>query len=60
VPDFSWGGPTYGIEPYSLKKMFETAQKVYERRENRPFDQIERDILTHIFELTETHRRFLK
>jgi UDP-N-acetylglucosamine diphosphorylase/glucosamine-1-phosphate N-acetyltransferase len=60
VPDFSWGGPTHGIETYSLKKMFETAQKVYERRENRPFDQIEQDILTHIFELTETHRRFLK
>jgi UDP-N-acetylglucosamine diphosphorylase/glucosamine-1-phosphate N-acetyltransferase len=60
VPDFSWGGPTHGIETYSLKKMFETAEKVYERRENRPFDQIEQDILTHIFELTETHRRFLK
>jgi UDP-N-acetylglucosamine diphosphorylase/glucosamine-1-phosphate N-acetyltransferase len=55
VPDFSWGGAG-GFETYSLKKMFETTQKVFDRRENRPFDQVEQDILTHIFELTEYYR----
>ncbi len=56
IPDFSWGGPQ-GLEVYPLNKVFETAEKVFERR-NREFDQIEKDILTHIFEITQTHRRF--
>lgn len=56
IPDFSWGG-AQGMEVYPLNKVFETAEKVYERR-NRQFDQIEKDILTHVFEITQTHRRF--
>lgn len=55
VPDFSWGGAG-GFEIYTLKKMFETTALVYSRRENRPFDKIEQDILEHIFELTAQYR----
>lgn len=56
VPDFSWGGAA-GFEVYTLEKMFETAEKVYERR-NRQFDDIEKRILTNVFELTHKYRRF--
>jgi len=57
VADFSWGG-AQGFEVYSLKKMFVTAQKVFDRRDHRQFDQVEQDILTKVFELTEEYRRF--
>lgn len=56
VPDFSWGG-NQGFEVYSLKKMFETAIKVYSRR-NIDFNEVEQKILTHVFKLTEKYRRF--
>ncbi|NCD68937.1 GlmU family protein [Mucilaginibacter agri] len=55
VPDFSWGGAG-GFEIYTLKKMFETTALVYSRRENRPFDKTEQDILEHVFELTAQYR----
>lgn len=57
VADFSWGG-AQGFETYGLKKVFETAEKVFERKEGRDFNQIEKDILTNVFELTEQFRRF--
>lgn len=57
VADFAWGG-AQGFETYSLKKVFETAEKVFERKEGRDFNQIEKDILTNVFELTEQFRRF--
>lgn len=56
IPDFAWGG-AHGFDVYSIKKMFETAEKVYERREI-PFDDIEKNILTKVFELTENYRHF--
>jgi UDP-N-acetylglucosamine diphosphorylase/glucosamine-1-phosphate N-acetyltransferase len=56
VPDFAWGG-AHGLEVYPLAKVFETAERVYERR-NRVFDEIEKNILTHIFEQTQAYRRF--
>lgn len=56
VPDFSWGGAA-GFEVYSLDKMFKTTEKVFERRE-RKLDDIEKNILTNIFELTDKYRRF--
>ncbi len=56
IPDFSWGG-AQGFEVYSLKKMFETATKVYERRDV-DFDQVEKDILTQVFEDTKKYRHF--
>jgi UDP-N-acetylglucosamine diphosphorylase/glucosamine-1-phosphate N-acetyltransferase len=57
VPDFSWGG-AQGYEVYSIKRMFETAQKVFARRDHRVFDDNEQNILKKVFELTEEYRRF--
>ena len=57
VPDFSWGG-AQGYEVYSIKKMFETAERVFARRNNRTFDDNEKHILQSVFELTEEFRRF--
>jgi len=57
VADFSWGG-AQGFEVYSLKKMFTTAQKVFDRRDHRNFDEAEQNILAKVFELTEEYRRF--
>ncbi|MFC4210336.1 putative sugar nucleotidyl transferase [Pedobacter lithocola] len=56
IPDFAWGG-AHGFEVYSITKMFETAEKVYARRD-LPFDEIEKDILNKVFELTHEFRRF--
>ncbi|MEJ7558919.1 MAG: putative sugar nucleotidyl transferase [Pedobacter sp.] len=56
IPDFAWGG-AQGFEVYSLNKMFETATKVFERRDLL-FDQVEKDILTQIFTDTKIHRHF--
>ncbi|MEO8794010.1 MAG: GlmU family protein [Daejeonella sp.] len=56
IPDFSWGG-SQGLDVYTLNKMFETAEKVYERR-NLKFGDIDKKILTHVFEETAKHRRF--
>jgi UDP-N-acetylglucosamine diphosphorylase/glucosamine-1-phosphate N-acetyltransferase len=57
VPDFAWGG-AQGFEVYTLKKMFETTEKVFARRDHRIFDKIEQDILKEVFKLTEEYRRF--
>lgn len=56
VADFAWGG-AQGFEVYNLNKVFETVEKVFERR-NRIFDPIEKEILTEIFNQTEKFRRF--
>jgi UDP-N-acetylglucosamine diphosphorylase/glucosamine-1-phosphate N-acetyltransferase len=56
IPDFAWGG-AHGFELYALNKAFETAEKVYERR-NRSFDAVEKDLLTKVFELTQAYRNF--
>ncbi len=56
IPDFSWGGPQ-GLSVYTLEKMFETAARVYERRELL-FDDVEKDILTAVFNSTQKHRNF--
>ena len=57
VPDFSWGG-AQGYEVYSIRKMFETAERVFARRAHRTFNDNEKHILQTVFELTEEHRRF--
>lgn len=56
IPDFAWGG-AQGFEAYSLKKMFETAEKVYARRD-LPFNEVEKELLTKVFEMTQEFRRF--
>jgi len=48
IPGFSWGG-SEGFETYKLEKLFETAEKVFERR-GLIFDQIEKDILKSVFD----------
>jgi hypothetical protein len=50
IPDFSWGGAS-GFENYLLPKMFETTKKVCERK-NIDFNEIEKDIITHVYKLT--------
>lgn len=55
VPDFSWGGAS-GLEEYNLERMFETAALVYERR-NRIFDDQDKAILKHVFDLTSIKRQ---
>lgn len=56
VPDFAWGG-YHGFETYRLEKVFETVSRVYERR-NMVFSNQEKNILKHVFELTEKYRKF--
>jgi UDP-N-acetylglucosamine diphosphorylase/glucosamine-1-phosphate N-acetyltransferase len=49
VPSFSWGGD--GKEVYKLDKAFEVAEKVMARR-NQALGEVDRKILTHIFDET--------
>jgi UDP-N-acetylglucosamine diphosphorylase/glucosamine-1-phosphate N-acetyltransferase len=56
IADFSWGG-AHGFEVYALNKVYETAEKVFQRR-NMAFDQQERDILQEVFNRTITYRKF--
>jgi hypothetical protein len=37
--------------------MFETAEKVFERRPGRVFDETERKLLEKVFELTDEYRK---
>ncbi len=55
IPSFSWGGK-HGLAHYNLKKAFQVAQAVWARR-NKVFDETEKKILTHIYELTYDKRR---
>lgn len=55
IPSFSWGG-TQGFIDYDLKKALKTTAIVFERR-NKPFDKIEKDVLTEVFNLTYKNRR---
>jgi len=55
IPDFAWGG-AHGFETYSIKKAFETAALVYERR-GRVFDEVDQNILEEVFKLTEEYRK---
>lgn len=55
VASFSWGGAS-GFTTYQTSKAFEVAGKVMERR-NLEFDEIEKNILEKVFELSEQYRR---
>ena len=55
VSSFSWGGST-GYMTYRLNKVFEVVEKVMKRRAVE-FNQIEKDILTEVFELTKSFRK---
>ncbi|GGC43708.1 glucose-1-phosphate thymidylyltransferase [Parapedobacter defluvii] len=54
IPDFSWGSPE-GFSTYRLDKFFETASLVYQRR-NLEFTEMEKRLLTTVFELTRKYR----
>lgn len=54
IPSFTWGGAE-GMETYKLDKMFETAEKVFERR-GLTFNASEKEILKHIFSITAGYR----
>ena len=56
IPSYSWGG-AQGFTEYKLNKSLEVAKLVFERR-NKDLDQIEIDILTHIYEQTAKYRKF--
>ncbi|MBN1951413.1 MAG: GlmU family protein [Bacteroidales bacterium] len=55
IPSFTWGGPG-GTITYKLEKAFETASVAMSRR-NIELDETEKQILEHIFSLTEAYRK---
>lgn len=55
IPSFSWGG-SEGFETYRLEKLFETAEKVFERRSLK-FNTTEKEILTSVFNQTKEFRK---
>ena len=50
VPSFSWSGSGNAVE-YKLDKALETAQRVMARR-NIELNETEKEILTHVFNVT--------
>ena len=54
VPSFSWGGAS-GFETFALRKAYEVAEKVMERR-SVEFSEQEKDILKKVFEETQQYR----
>lgn len=56
IPSFSWGGAS-GQTTYTTKKAFEVNEIVMSRRDI-PFDDIEKNILIHIFEQSQKYRKF--
>lgn len=54
VPSFAWGGSA-GYSTYQLSKAFETASLVMQRR-SMELDDIEKNILEHIFNDSQTDR----
>ena len=56
IPDFSWGSRE-GFSTYRLEKLFETLALAYERRDLR-FDEVEKRLLTAVFEQTRAHRSY--
>ncbi len=50
IPSFSWGGAS-GFTTYKINEAIEVAKHVFERR-GMIFNEMEQEILTHIFETT--------
>lgn len=55
VPSFSWGG-FKGSETFNLEKSFEVSERVMSRR-NQAFSTTDREIMRHIFHITEKFRK---
>ncbi|WP_339666211.1 GlmU family protein [Maribacter arcticus] len=56
IPSFSWGGAS-GFTAYLPEKAFEAA-KVMMARRGVEFDDVEANILTHVFEITKKWRKY--
>ena len=56
IPSFSWGG-AHGFTIYKLDDALKTAEIVMHRRGKR-LDDIDKEILMHIFKMTEKYRHF--
>jgi UDP-N-acetylglucosamine diphosphorylase/glucosamine-1-phosphate N-acetyltransferase len=56
VPSFSWGG-AHGFTSYGIKKAFEVAEKVMQRRQ-KVLDDTEKGILQYIYEKTSKYRLY--
>ena len=56
IPSFAWGG-IKGFKVYKLNKALQVAETVMKRR-NITLDDIEKKILTEIYNLTEKYRNF--
>ena len=56
VPSFSWGGAS-GFTEYKMNKVSEVAKVVMERR-GLTYDEIEQNILTNVFEITQEYRNY--
>ncbi|NDK57658.1 GlmU family protein [Pontibacter fetidus] len=54
IPSFSWGG-AQGFETFQLRKVYEVAEKVMERRKME-LNETEKAILTEIFNQTQQYR----
>ena len=54
IPSFSWGGAS-GVTTYKIDKVFEVAEVVMKRRDVS-LEEVDKNILQAIFELTETYR----
>jgi UDP-N-acetylglucosamine diphosphorylase/glucosamine-1-phosphate N-acetyltransferase len=54
IPSFSWGGAA-GFTTFQMRKVYEVAQKVMERR-GMNLDEQEKSILAHIFASTAAYR----
>jgi UDP-N-acetylglucosamine diphosphorylase/glucosamine-1-phosphate N-acetyltransferase len=54
IPSFAWGG-AQGITTYKPEKAFETAKNAMKRR-HIELDELEKDILEHVYRMTALHR----
>ncbi|NMM50360.1 GlmU family protein [Marinigracilibium pacificum] len=56
IPSYSWGGPQ-GLTTFHINKALQSAEIVMKRR-GKELDEVEREILTHIFEETSKYRNW--
>lgn len=56
IPSFSWGGAS-GFTHYQTKKVFEVAEVVMKRK-NLEFEEQDKRILEHVFELSSKYRNY--
>ena len=56
IPSFSWGGAS-GFTTYQTNKVFEVAEVVMKRKDLE-FNELDRQILNHIFELSSKYRNY--